>query len=161
MGSVGGGGRYDDLVARFRGEQAPATGVSVGVSRLAHLLAAREPAMAGPVLVLVLDADRVAESCAMTAELRKAGIVAETYLGSSGMRAQMKYADRRGAPAVVIVGEDERALGLVTVKDLRAGAEAARTITDNDTWRSERPGQVQAPRTDLVSVVRSIVQGGP
>jgi histidyl-tRNA synthetase len=159
MGSAGGGGRYDDLVARFRGELVPATGVSIGVSRLAHLLSARETPPPGPVLVLVLDADQVAEACAMTAELRTAGIVAETYLGASGMRAQMKYADRRGAPAVVIVGEDERKQGLVTVKDLKAGAEAARTITDNDAWRSERPGQVQAPRADLVPVVRRILQG--
>ena len=112
FGSVGGGGRYDGLVARFRGEPAPATGFSVGVSRLAAAMAASECSRRRrPVLVLVLDKDQIGDYFAMADELRRAGIRAEAYLGASGMHAQMKYADRRGSPAVVIVGGNERAEG--------------------------------------------------
>jgi histidyl-tRNA synthetase len=158
FGSVGGGGRYDGLVARFRGEAVPATGFSVGVSRLAAAMARTDVAEAeGPVLVLVLDQAEVADYCAITAELRNAGIRAETYLGSSGMRAQMKYADRRNSPAAVIVGGDERAQGIVTIKDLKAGAEAAKGIADNAAYRQERPGQFSAPRSELVARIRGIV----
>ncbi|HEX5007830.1 MAG TPA: histidine--tRNA ligase [Hyphomonadaceae bacterium] len=158
FGSVGGGGRYDGLVARFRGEPAPATGFSVGISRLAAALAASEGAkVPGPVLILVLDKDQVGDYFAMANELRKAGIRAEPYLGGAGMRSQMKYADRRGSPAVVIVGENERAKGIVTIKDLAAGAEAAKDMTDNEAWRSERPGQFEAPRAELVERIRRIV----
>jgi histidyl-tRNA synthetase len=158
FGSVGGGGRYDGLVARFRGEPAPATGFSVGVSRLAAAMAASEAQPGdGPVLVLVLDKDKVADYFAMADELRKAGIRAEAYLGAAGMRAQMKYADRRASPAVVIVGENERAKGIVTIKDLAAGAEAAKGMTDNEAWRSERPGQFEAPRAELVARIKRIV----
>jgi histidyl-tRNA synthetase len=157
FGSVGGGGRYDGLVARFRGEPAPATGFSVGVSRLAAAMAATEAKTPGPVLILVLDKDQVGDYFAMANELRKAGIRAEAYLGGAGMRAQMKYADRRGSPAVVIVGENERAKGIVTIKDLAAGAEAAKGMTDNEAWRAERPGQFEAPRAELVDRIKRIV----
>lgn len=158
FGSVGGGGRYDGLVARFRGEPAPATGFSVGVSRLAMAMAASEAQEPeGPVLVLAMDKSMTAEYAAMTADLRRAGVRAEMYLGSSGMRAQMKYADRRNAPAVVIVGGDELAKGVVTIKDLKAGAEAAKSITDNEAWRSERPGQFEASRADMVARIAAIV----
>jgi histidyl-tRNA synthetase len=158
FGSVGGGGRYDGLVARFRGEPAPATGFSVGVSRLAAAMAANEEqANDGPVLVLVLDKDQVGDYFAMANELRKAGIRAEAYLGAAGMRAQMKYADRRGSPAVVIVGENERAKGIVTIKDLAVGAQAAKGVMDNEAWRSERPGQFEAPRSELVARIKRIV----
>ena len=157
FGSVGGGGRYDGLVARFRGEPAPATGFSVGISRLAAAMAIESAATQGPVLILVLDKDRVADYFAMADELRKAGVRAEPYLGGAGMRAQMKYADRRGSPAVVIVGENERQKGIVTIKDLAAGAEAAKGVADNEAWRSERPGQFEAPRAELVARIKRIV----
>ncbi|MEM8921726.1 MAG: ATP phosphoribosyltransferase regulatory subunit, partial [Pseudomonadota bacterium] len=161
FGSVGGGGRYDDLVARFRGELVPATGFSVGISRLAAVTAAEnEAASDGPVVVLALDREYMADYCAMAAELRNAGVRTETYLGSSGMRAQMKYADRRRAPAVIIVGEDERASGKVTIKDLKAGAEAAKSIEDNAEWRASRPGQFDAPRSEMTARIKAIVEAG-
>jgi len=157
FGSVGGGGRYDGLVARFRGEPAPATGFSVGVSRLAAAMAASgEETVEGPVLVLVLDKDQIADYCAIAADLRRAGIRAETYLGASGMKAQMKYADRRNAPAVVIVGGNEREKGVVTIKDLKAGAAAAKGMTDNEAWRAERPGQFECPRADMVARLKAV-----
>jgi len=157
FGSVGGGGRYDGLVARFRGEPAPATGFSVGVSRLAAAMAASgEEQVQGPVLVLVLDKDQLADYATLASDLRRAGVRAEMYLGSSGMKPQMKYADRRNSPAVVIVGGNEREKGVVTIKDLKAGAAAAKAMTDNDAWRSERPGQFECPRSDMVARIKAI-----
>jgi histidyl-tRNA synthetase len=163
FGSVAGGGRYDGLVARFRGEEVPATGFSIGVSRLAAALkslgklGAEKPV--GPIVVLVMDRDQVAEYQAMVSELRSAGIRAEMYLGSSGMKAQMKYADRRNAPAVVIQGSNEREAGEVMIKDLVAGAEAAKTITDNAEWRAARPAQFAAKRGELVEKIRELLAG--
>ena len=163
FGSVAGGGRYDGLVARFRGEEVPATGFSIGVSRLAAALkslgklGAEKPV--GPVVVLVMDRDQVAEYQAMVSELRAAGIRAEMYLGSSGMKAQMKYADRRNAPAVIIQGSNEREAGEVMIKDLVAGAEATKTITDNAEWRAARPAQFAAKRGELVEKIRELLGG--
>ncbi|MBY0360862.1 MAG: histidine--tRNA ligase [Phreatobacter sp.] len=163
FGSVAGGGRYDGLVARFRGEEVPATGFSIGVSRLATALkslgklGAEKPV--GPVVVLVMDRDQVAEYQTMVSELRAAGIRAEMYLGSSGMKAQMKYADRRNAPAVIIQGSNEREAGEVMIKDLVAGAEAAKTITDNAEWRAARPAQFAAKRGELVAKIRELLAG--
>jgi histidyl-tRNA synthetase len=92
----------------------------------------------------------------MTAELRQAGIRAEMYLGSSGMNAQMKYADRRNAAAAVIVGSNERAEGKVTIKDLVAGAEAAKAIKDNAEYKAAKVGQSVVARADLVEELSKI-----
>ena len=163
FGSVGGGGRYDDLVARFTGERVPATGFSFGVSRLAAALraAAREPGAQarGPVVVIAFSEQRMADYFAAAGELRSAGIAAEVYLGASGMKAQMKYADRRLSPAAVILGDDELAAGTATVKDLDLGRELAGKVADNSAWRAERPGQATIPRADLVAHVRRILAG--
>ena len=163
FGSIGGGGRYDDLVARFTGERTPATGFSFGVSRLAAALRAAGQAQAsearGPVVVLVFDQNALGDYFAVVGELRAAGIASEVYLGGSGMKAQMKYADRRMSPAVVIMGGDEIAAGTVTVKDLDLGRQMAQGVTDNKEWREGRPGQVTVPRAELVSVIRRIVEG--
>lgn len=161
FGSLGGGGRYDDLVARFTGQQVPATGFSFGVSRLAAALraAGRDPAaeQRGPVVVIAFDQARMADYFAIAGELRAAGVAAEVYLGASGMKAQMKYADRRLSPAAVIVGEDELAAGTVTIKDLDLGRELAAKVADNAAWRSERPGQATVPRGELVTAIRRIL----
>ena len=160
FGSVGGGGRYDDLVARFTGERVPATGVSLGISRLQSALKARTATSApplGPVLVLVMDKAETAGYQAIAQELRAAGVRAEMYLGTSGMKAQMKYGDRRNAPCVVIEGSDERAKGEVQIKDLIEGAKAAAAIKDNAEWKSQRPAQMSVPRTRLVEAVREIL----
>ena len=165
FGSIGGGGRYDDLVARFTGERTPATGFSFGVTRLAAALkaAGRDPAAdaRGPVVVLVLDQTRMADYFAVVGELRAAGIAAEVYLGTSGMRPQMKYADRRLSPVAVIIGGDEFAAGTVTLKDLDLGRELASGVADNAAWRAERPGQMTVPKAELVAAVRAIVEAPP
>lgn len=162
FGSIGGGGRYDDLVARFTGERTPATGFSFGVSRLAAALkaAGREAAGEGrgPVVIIAFDQARMADYFGVAGELRNAGIAAEVYLGTSGMRPQMKYADRRLAPAAVIIGEDEFAAGTATVKDLDLGRDLSKGVTDNAAWKAERPGQQTVARADLVATVRKIVE---
>jgi len=161
FGSVGGGGRYDGLVGRFRAEDAPATGFSIGVSRLLAAVKALGKVDAadipGPVVVLVMDRERIAEPQEFTTELRNADIAAEMYLGSSGMKAQMKYADRRNAPCVVIQGEDERERGVVQIKDLALGKQLSEGIKDNVEWREERPGQFEVPASDLVAEVRKLL----
>lgn len=162
LGSVGGGGRYDDLVARFRGERIPATGFSVGVSRLAAALQAQgEAAADGPVVVLVMEQDRVGDALAMAAELRAAGVRAEAYLGGGGMKAQLKYADKRGAPIAVIQGSDERARGAVTLKDLKLGEKVAQSIGENREAYAKAREQVQreAPRSELVAAVQQMLRG--
>ncbi|MGQ0671852.1 MAG: histidine--tRNA ligase [Hyphomicrobium sp.] len=161
FGSVGGGGRYDDLVARFTGEKVPATGFSIGVSRLQAALSllgkSQNKSALGPVVVLVMDKGELAAYQKLTQTLRAAGIRAEMYLGSSGMKAQMKYADKRGSPIAVIQGSDERAKGEVTLKDLIEGAKAAAAINDNKEWKEARPAQVAVKEADLVAEVRKIL----
>ena len=164
FGSVGGGGRYDGLVARFRGEDAPATGFSIGVSRLyAALKAIQSPIVAcaphnGPVIVLVMDRDRVADYQSLVGRLRDAGVRAELYLGSAGMKAQMKYADRRKSPCVVIQGSEERQRGEVQIKDLIEGARAADAIASNEEWKAARPAQIAVSEENMVAAVREILE---
>src|ERR1700691_3711564 len=131
FGSVGGGGRYDGLVSRFRGEPVPATGFSIGVSRLAaalqHLGKLDDKPEPGPVVVTVFDKDRLADYQGIVGELRGAHVRAELYLGNPrNLGNQLKYADKRNAPCVVIQGSDEKAKGEVTIKDLVVGAELAK-----------------------------------
>ena len=161
FGSIGGGGRYDDLVARFTGHSTPATGFSFGVSRLASALraAGREDAsIRGPVVVIVFSQDDMQAYLDAVSELRNAGIPAELYLGRAGMKAQMKYADRRGAPAAIMLGGDEIAAGQVTIKDLDAGRALAAGVADNEAWKAARPGQVTVARAALVQTIRAIIE---
>jgi histidyl-tRNA synthetase len=160
FGSVGGGGRYDGLVARFRGEAAPATGFSIGVSRLQAALTAlgrTEAEQPGPVVVLVMDRDRTGDYLALARTLRDAGIAAEVYLGSAGMKAQMKYADRRRSPVAVIQGSNEKAAGEITVKNLVLGEKLSADIADRAEWTDSRPAQVTVAEADLVDTVRSML----
>src|SRR6185503_8456558 len=160
FGSVGGGGRYDDLVARFRGERIPATGFSIGVSRLAAALQAQAAAEGeGPVVVLVMDQARVADALAMADELRRAGVRAEAYLGAGGMKAQLKYADKRASPVAVIQGGDELAKGTITLKDLKLGARVAKGLGEDREAYAKRREQVQreVPRGDLVAAIREML----
>jgi histidyl-tRNA synthetase len=160
FGSVGGGGRYDDLVARFTGDKVPATGFSIGVSRLQaalSLIGEKKQQALGPVVVLVMDKGEVARYQKITQDLRNAGIRAEMYLGSSGMKAQMKYADKRNAPCAIIQGSDERAKGEVTIKDLIEGAKAAAAIKDNKEWKAARPAQFSVSESNLIDEVKKLI----
>ena len=162
FGSVGGGGRYDGLVSRFRGEPVPATGFSIGVSRLLAALEAsrqgRRQAEPGPVVVTVFDKDRIADYQRMAATLRAAGIRAELYLGSGKFGPQMKYADRRGSPCVVIQGSDEKPKGEVQIKDLILGAELAGLSKDRDDYlQKQAEAQFAVPEGRLVEKVREVL----
>ena len=162
FGSVGGGGRYDDLVARFTGQKVPATGFSIGVSRLQAALAALNKDKAstadGPVIVTVMEKERIADYQKMVQALRTAGIRAELYLGNpKKFGKQLEYADKRSSPCVVIQGSDERAKGEVTLKDLVEGAKAAAAIKDNEEWKEQRPAQVSVKDADLVAEVKKIL----
>ena len=161
FGSVGGGGRYDDLVARFTGQKVPATGFSIGVSRLQAALnligRAPKPAL-GPVVVTVMDKDAIAAYQKMVQTLREAGIRAELYLGNpKKFPKQLEYADKRGSPVVVIQGSNEREAGEVILKDMIEGAKAAAAIKDNKEWKETRPAQVSVPESGLVDAVREIL----
>ncbi len=163
FGSVGGGGRYDGLVSRFRGEPVPATGFSIGVSRLMTALKnlgkLDTSDVIQPVVVLVMDKDTesLGRYQKMVADLRKAKIRAEMYLGGAGMKAQLKYADKRGCPIAVIQGGDERAKGEVQLKDLIEGARQASAIAGHAEYKEARPGQVTVAEADLVAEVKKIL----
>ena len=162
FGSVGGGGRYDDLVARFTGQSVPATGFSMGVSRLYSALnllgKTQDTETTAPVVVLVMDKERQGDYQKMVQLLRAANIRAEMYVGTSGMKAQMKYADKRGSPLVVIQGGDEKAKGEVTVKDLALGAKLASGVESREEYASQRLAQVSVPEVDLVSEVKKMLE---
>jgi histidyl-tRNA synthetase len=161
FGSVAGGGRYDALVARFRAEPVPATGFSIGVSRLTaalrHLGKIGTRSEPGPVVVTVFDQQRIADYQDMVVRLRNAGIRAELYLGSGKMGPQLKYADRRRSPCVVIQGGDEKARGEVQIKDLIEGAKAAAAIASHEEWREARPAQFAVPEEKMIEAVREIL----
>jgi histidyl-tRNA synthetase len=159
FGSVAGGGRYDGLVKRFTGQDVPATGVSIGVDRLLAALQAKgrlEGDTEGPVVVTVMDRDRMADYMGMVGELRQAGIRAEVYLGNpKNFGNQLKYADKRQSPVAVIQGGNEAETGTVILKDLILGAKIAESATLEE-WK-DRPAQVEVPRADLVAAVRKML----
>jgi histidyl-tRNA synthetase len=157
FGSVAGGGRYDDLVARFTGQQVPATGISIGVSRLITAMRSRGMAATVAPLVVALSLDDPQASFKMAAELRAAGIRAETYVGNKKFGDQLKYADKRGAAIAIIEGGDERAKGEVTLKDLALGAELSKSVESRADWVKERPAQISVNRADLVAEVRKML----
>lgn len=164
FGSVGGGGRYDGLVSRFRGQPVPATGFSIGVSRLMTALKnlgklGAEETLA-PVVITVMDGDAVslARYQKFTQDLRDAGIRAEMYQGNwKKFGNQLKYADRRDAPLAIIQGGDERANGEVQIKDLIEGKRLSGEIESNEEWRASRPAQVTVKEADLVEQVKRIL----
>jgi len=163
FGSVGGGGRYDGLVSRFRGEPVPATGFSIGVSRLqaalTHLGKISEKPAPGPVVVTIFDRDRVADYQRMVSALRAAKIRAELYLGNpkNNLGTQLKYADKRGAPCAIIQGGDEKARGEVQIKDLILGATLTDTKDREDYLKKQAEAQFAVKEAALVEAVRTLL----
>ncbi|WP_454848337.1 histidine--tRNA ligase [Rhizobium binxianense] len=164
FGSVGGGGRYDGLVSRFMGQPVPATGFSIGVSRLMTALKnlgkLGQNEVIKPVLVTVMDGDveAMGRYQRMTQELRASGIRAEMFQGNwKKFGNQLKYADRRGCPVAIIQGGDERAQGVVQIKDLIEGKRLSGEIEDNAAWREARVAQETVPEADLVAKVKEIL----
>ncbi|MEE2949645.1 MAG: histidine--tRNA ligase [Pseudomonadota bacterium] len=170
FGSVGGGGRYDGLVSRFMSQPVPATGFSIGVSRLMTALKnlgrLETAERSGPVVVTVMDKDRMADYQAMATKLRQAlnadpskpPVPVEVFQGNpKQFGKQLQYADRIGSPIVVIQGGDERQAGKVQVKDLALGKELSAQITDNAEWREARAGQEMVEEGQLVDAVQAIL----
>jgi histidyl-tRNA synthetase len=161
-GSVFGGGRYDELVTRFTGERIPATGASIGVDRLlaalielGSLKLRKTPTQ---VLVTTLDPTMTNDYLALTFELRRAGIPAEMYLGGKkNIGKQMKYADEQDIPIVLLYGGDEKAKGVVTLRDMVQGRLKAQAIEGHEEWIKQRPGQVEVARGELVAGVRQML----
>jgi len=161
-GSIMGGGRYNELVSRFSGEQLPAVGASIGVDRL---LAALDEAgvesvrdSVSDVLVTIMDKGLLPECLQLVRELRDAGLNAEIFLKPKAkLGDQLRYASDWGIPFAVILGEDELAAGQVTVKDLEAGRAASEEVADRRAWVSERPGQFQIERAALVGRIRELL----
>jgi histidyl-tRNA synthetase len=154
FGSVAGGGRYDDLVARFTGQQVPATGISIGVSRL--MTALRSRGLTGDMkpLIVVLSLDEASRAFATARELRVAGFRAEAYVGTKKFGDQLKYADKRGASLAIIEGGDEIANGQVTIKNLAAGAEMSKSIENRAEYLGARQAQETVERAALVDAVK-------
>ena len=163
FGSVGGGGRYDGLVSRFRGEPVPATGFSIGVSRLQAALAALgkvgEKPAPGPVVVTVFDRDRIADYQRMASALRAANIRAELYLGNpkNNIGAQLKYADKRGSHCAIIQGGDEKARGEIQIKDLILGATLAATKDRDEYLKKQAEAQFAVKEDAMVEAVRKLL----
>ena len=163
FGSVGGGGRYDGLVKRFTGQDVPATGFSIGVSRLMTALKNNGLLEGGdtlaPVLVTVMDRDALATYQGFVQQLRNAGIRAEMYQGNPNkFGKQLQYADRRGCPIAIIQGSDEREAGKLQIKDLIEGRKQAEAIASNEEWREARPGQFEIAEADLVAEVEKLLK---
>jgi len=157
-GSVGGGGRYDNLIERLKGVSVPSSGISIGVSRLANALALlNEDNLKDnclDVVVLVMDKEKRSIFYEIASQLRKEKIIAECYTGDGGMKAQLRYADKRNAKFVVIVGEDEIASDTVTIKDLARGKELSENINDNEEWRSGKGSQISISKDQLIAEIR-------
>ena len=163
FGSVGGGGRYDDLVARFTGQKTPAVGFSIGVSRLLTALQMRKAAVAqvAPlVVVTVFDRTNAAPAFAMVRELRDAKVRAEAYVGTGKLGDQFKYADKRGAALAVVEGPDEQAQGKVKIKDLALGAELAKSAETRAEWIGNHQAEVVVNRSNLVAEVKKLLARG-
>ena len=160
IGSIGGGGRYDGLVSRFRGQEVPATGFSFGVSRflsalerMGHTMGEVKP----PVIICAFDKKMMPDYFKMADEMRAAGIRTEVFIGAGNVTKQMKYADGRNAPIAILMGEDEMSAGEVTLKDLALGKEMAKAIESNEEWRESRPAQETVPRGELISRVKAML----
>jgi histidyl-tRNA synthetase len=162
FGSVGGGGRYDGLISRFRGEPVPATGFSIGVSRLQAALTMlgkvdTKPAF-GPVVVTVFGGE-IADYQKMVATLRNANIRAELYLGNPkhSLGQQMKYADRRNAPCAIVQGSDERANGKIQIKDLILGAGLTEIKDREEYLKKQSEAQYEVDESRIVDAVREVL----
>ena len=161
FGSVGGGGRYDDLITRLKGARVPSTGISVGVSRLSSALKYLKKQNRNKeqlsVVVLVMDKEKRSLYYKIASQLREVGIPSECYVGDGGMKAQLKYADKREARVALIMGEDEEASNSITIKDLMMGKEASTEISDNEEWRSGKVSQKTVSLENFITEIKSLL----
>lgn len=160
VGSICGGGRYDDLVEKLLGIKVPATGASIGVDRLAELLQLTNQApkkILGPVLIIVFDNNLMTEYQKIASQLRKAKIDTEVYYGfQRGLNKQLAYADKKNCPVAILLGEDELKKGVITVRDLKMGKDIAGDFSDKTEWM--KTAQFEVKREDLVKKVKELIK---
>lgn len=159
-GSIGGGGRYDRLLKRFRAEPIGAVGMSVGVSRLHYILNQKNPQkeISNLIVILAMEADKMTHYQQLALKLRAAGLRAETYIGDGKMKQQLKYADKRNARLAIIQGEDERVQNKIIIKDLRLGDALAKDASDKQGEREK--AQQTIAETDLIKTCLEIINNG-
>jgi histidyl-tRNA synthetase len=127
FGSIGGGGRYDNLVSNFGNLDCPATGISIGIDRLVYALMQKKEfniKSNKPVVICVFSKENIKDYIKILKELRKANISSEVYPGEGNLKKQMQYANKIGSPAVILYGEDEIKSGKLTLRDLKSGKES-------------------------------------
>jgi len=152
-GSLGGGGRYDNLIGMFLGRDVPACGFSLGLERIIVVMSERNmfPASVagGPVdvLVTIWNADRRADALALAGELRTGGLRVEVYPEADKLGKQFKYAAGRQVAFVAIVGDDERERGEVAIKDLRTGEQTPVSRAEAANFVKAHMHQHPAPST--------------
>ena len=161
IGSVAGGGRYDDLIKRFTGQEVPSTGISVGIDRLGYALDQLEKKKScgnpGPVIVTIMDKDKIVEYQKIVSDLRSSGVRAELFLGNpKDLGKQLKYADQRNSKLAIIMGSEEFKQGNVQIKDLELGSRISNSIKTNEEWKGQ-PAQIEVARKDLVEHVKKMI----
>jgi histidyl-tRNA synthetase len=161
FGSILGGGRYDNLVDRFQTTSIPACGVSIGLDRfldaIAHLGKIKLKPTNTEVLVIGMKGVPGAELLKLAAELREADIRTEVYLGAPNakMKDQLAFANTRGFPLAIIVGENEIKDGTVSIKNLVIGQKIRESAANREEYEKQgRAGQMTVPRTELIATIR-------
>jgi len=133
FGSIGGGGRYDNLVSNFGSFDCPATGISIGIDRLVYALMQKKDfkiKSSRPIVICVFDVNKKKEYFKILKKLRETNISSEIYPGEGKLKKQMEYANKIGSPAAILYGDDEIKSGKATLKNLESGKESSVKIED-------------------------------
>lgn len=159
FGSVAGGGRYDKLIARFGKEDVPATGISIGVDRLVYAIEQFDKISSNkkPLIIIAnLISDEISTYLNIADQLRLEGYACEIFYGSNNLSKQLKYCDKRGASAVVIIGEDELKNNTISIKNLTVGKEMSKNIDSREEWKELKAGQFTINKDDLINEIKKI-----
>lgn len=159
FGSVAGGGRYDKLIARFGKEDVPATGISIGVDRLVYALEQFDKIGSNkkPLIIIAnLISDEISTYLNIADQLRLEGYACEIFYGSNNLSKQLKYCDKRGASAVIIIGEDEFKNNTISIKNLTVGKEMSKNIDSREEWKELKAGQFTINKDDLINEIKKI-----
>jgi histidyl-tRNA synthetase len=159
FGSVAGGGRYDKLIARFGKEDVPATGISIGVDRLVYAIEQFDKIGSNkkPLIIIAnLISDEISTYLNIADQLRLEGYACEIFYGSNNLSKQLKYCDKRGASAVVIIGEDELKNNTISIKNLTVGKEMSKNIDSREEWKELKAGQFTINKDDLINEIKKI-----
>jgi len=165
FGSVGGGGRYDTLVSKFSNNPAPSVGVSIGLDRLLvgiqqkdNFFKINKIENSGPVVICLFDQTDMAPYYKILNTLRSSGVNSEIYTGDGSIKGQMKYADRRNSPAVILYGENEAKSGTVTIKNLNTGKKSSEEIKTREDWKNNESAQTTVKLENLLDEIKKIIK---